>query len=365
MNLFVRNLKRVLIVLALLVAVAIVAGVIYVRTDSFGRLLKGQVSNLLATGFRGEITLGEIDTSFRGALIIHELRIKYRDATIVRIPQIELGYSLIPLLWREARIEITAVDPAINLQRESDGEWNLMKALASKSPAAANSGSNAFTIYLDKLGIRNGDIDLAPQGASGPLYRFEAADLDADLAIKPAGLEAELTELRTRVAAPGMPPADLHAALFYSSANGPAKLRINSLRLTTQASAVSITGIIRNFQTLRSDVAITIDKLAVSDLSTILPNYPLRKDIKGRISLKGTANAMRTEADLVAGNARLQAKFQGDFTRKAPTFNGDLSLARLDLNALALPQKLAGMLDVAIRLEVKDRTFKPWLRTRK
>ena len=337
--------------LALLVAVVIVAGVIYVRTASFGRLLKGQVGNLLATGFRGEITLGEIDTSIGGALIIHELSIKYRGATIARIPQIELGYSLIPLLWREARIEVTAVDPAISLQRESDGEWNLMKALASKSPAAVNSGSSAFSIYLDKLGIRNGAVDLAPQGAGGPHYRFEAADLDADVAIKPAGLEAELTDLRTRVAAPGVPPTDMHAALFYSSANGPAKLRINSLRLTTQASALSITGIIRNFQTLRSDVAITIDKLAASDLSTILPNYPLHNDINGRISLKGTAKAMRGQADLAAGNARLEANLQGDLTRKAPTFDGDLSLARLDLNALALPQKLTGMLDVAIKAQ--------------
>ena len=334
---------------ALLVTVVIVAGVIYVRTDSFGRLLKGQVSNLLATGFRGEITLGEIDTSIKGALIIHELSIKYRGATIVRIPQIELGYSLIPLLWREARIEVTAIDPTISLRRESDGEWNLMKALASKSPAAANSGSSAFTIYLDKLGIRNGAIDLAPQGASGPHYGFEAADLDADLTIKPAGLDAELTELRTRVAAPEMPPADLHAALFYSRANGPAKLRINSLRLTTQASAVSITGIIRNFQTLRSDVAITIDKLAASDLLRIMPNYPVRKDVKGRISLKGTANAMRGQADLVAGIARLEANLLGDLTRKAPTFDGDLSLARLDLSTLALSQKLRGTLDVAIK----------------
>jgi autotransporter translocation and assembly factor TamB len=335
--------------LALLVAVVIVAGLIYVRTASFGRLLKGQVGNLLATGFRGEITLGEIDTSIRGALTIHELSIKYRGATIVRIPQIELGYSLIPLLWREARIEVTAVDPAISLQLESDGEWNLMKALASKTPAAANSGSSAFTIYLDKLGIRNGVIDLAPPGASGPLYRFEATDLDADIAIKPAGLEAELTELRTRVAAPGMPAVDLHTALFYSSANGPAKLRINSLRLTTQASAVSITGIIRDFQTLRSDVAITIDKLAASDLSTIVPNYPLRSDVKGRISLKGTANAMRGQADLAAGNALLEANLLGDLTRKAPTFDGDLSLARLDLSTLALSQKLRGMLDVGIK----------------
>jgi len=334
--------------LALLVAVVIVAGVIYVRTDPFGRLLKGQVSNLLAAGFRGEITLGEIDTSIRGVLTIHELSIKYGGATIVQIPQVELGYSLIPLLWREARIEITALDPAINLRRESNGEWNLTKALASRSPAAAKSGSSTFTIYLDKIEVRNGAIELRPQGAGGPHYRFETADLDADIAIKPAGLEADLTELRTRVVAPGMPPADLYAALSYSSANGPAKVRINVLRLTTQASATSISGIVRNVQTLDSDVAITIDNLAASDLSTILHKYPLRKNIKGRIRLEGTANAMRAEADLAAGNARLEANLQGDLTRKAPTFNGNLSLARLDLNALALPQKLAGMLDIAI-----------------
>src|ERR1700687_1596904 len=151
MNLFVRyNFKLVLLMLALLAVILIVAGAIYLRTDSCGRLLKGQVSNLLATSFRGEVTLGEIDTSIWGSLIIHELNIRSGGATVVRIRQIQLGYSLIPLLWHEARIEITAVDPAINLQRESDGEWNLMKALASKSPTAASSGSTAFAIYLDK-----------------------------------------------------------------------------------------------------------------------------------------------------------------------------------------------------------------------
>src|SRR5216683_194078 len=238
MNLFVRYLKRALLMLTLLGAIVIVAGAIYVRTASFGRLLKDQASNLLANSFRGEVALGEIDTSIWGALTIHELTIKYGGATVVRIPQIQLAYSLIPLLWHEARIEITAVDPAINLERESDGKWNLMKALASRSPAAASSGSSAFTIYLDKLGVRSGAIDLAPQGGNGPHYRFEAADLDAGIAIKPAGLEAELTELRTRVAAPGMPPADLYTALSYNGASGPAKVSINAFRLTTQASAV-------------------------------------------------------------------------------------------------------------------------------
>jgi autotransporter translocation and assembly factor TamB len=76
MSLFVRYLKRALVMLALLAAVVIVAGAIYVRTASFGRLLKTQASNLLATSFRGEITLSEIDTSIWGALTIHELSIK-------------------------------------------------------------------------------------------------------------------------------------------------------------------------------------------------------------------------------------------------------------------------------------------------
>src|SRR5216684_3166301 len=158
MNLFVRYLKRALLMLTLLGAVVIVAGAIYVRTDSFGHLLKGQVSNLLSTSFRGEVTLDEIDTSIWGALTIHELSIKYGGATVVRIPQIQLGYSLIPLLWHEARVDITAIDPAINLQRESNGQWNLMEALTSKFPAAASSSSSAFTIYLEKLGVSNGAL---------------------------------------------------------------------------------------------------------------------------------------------------------------------------------------------------------------
>src|SRR5260370_33820782 len=155
MGLFVRYLKRVLMMLALLAVVVIVAGVIYIRTDSFGRLLKGQASNLLATSFRGEVTLGKIDSSIWGALTIHELSIKYGGETVLRIPQIQLGFSLISLLWHEARMEITAVDPSINLQRESVGECNLMKALASKSPDSTSSGLGAFTIHFDKLGVRH------------------------------------------------------------------------------------------------------------------------------------------------------------------------------------------------------------------
>jgi autotransporter translocation and assembly factor TamB len=353
MNRLVRYLKRVLLALALLVTGAIMAGIIYLRTDSFGRLLKDQVSTLLTAEFRGDIELGQIDTSVLGAFRIHQLIVRYAGRTIIRIPQIDLSYSLIPLLWREARVAITLVDPVINLQLESDGEWNLMKALASKSPAGASSGAGALAIVLDRVGVRKGEVDIAPEGAGGPHYRFEAANLDGAIAIEPAGLRAELSELQARVVAPGVPLADLRATLSYGSANGPAKVKIKALRLTTQASAVSITGVIRDVNTLASDLVVTIDELASSDLSRVLPNYPLREAIRGRISLKGTPDEMRTEAELAAGNAGLHARLQIDLTRKAPPFTGELSLARLDLGTLALPQKLAGTLDMSVKARGK------------
>src|SRR5580704_1096411 len=333
---------------AFLALAVVIVGTIYVRTDSFGRLLEVQISNLLATSYRGEVTLGRIDTSIWGALTIHELKIKLEDAQIVRIPRIQLHYSVIPLLWHEARIEIIVVEPTINLQRESDGEWNLLTALASKSQSPASSSSHRFTIYVDRLSIRSGVIELAPRGAHGLHYRFEATNLDADIAIASAGLKAELTELRTHVVAPGMPPADLNAALSYSSARGSTKIGINALSLTTQTSALSIVGGIRNVERLDGDVTVTVNKLAASDLLATLPNYPLREDISGRIRLKGTANAMRGEAAFAADNARFEANLQGDLTRKVPTVKGYLSLAHFDLSTLALPEKLAGTLDLSI-----------------
>jgi autotransporter translocation and assembly factor TamB len=347
MNRFVRNVMRVFLILAFFAALVIVAAVIYVRTNSFGRLLQSRVSDILATEFRGQITLGKIDGSGWGVFVIHGLTIEYDGETIVQIPRIQLGYSLIPLLWREARIEIIADGPAINLQRERDGEWNLMKALAAKSPVPS-SGPSAFTIDLDKIGVRKAMIDLAPQGANGPHYRFEDADLAARIAIEAAGLKADLTELRSRASAPGFPPMALDAALSYRTANGQAKIRIATLRLTTQASAVSIAGNLRDLKTLRTDLVVAIDKLGAGDLAAILPDYPLRNDLKGRISLKGTLNAMRAKAALASGLARLQANLEADLTHKALPFNADVSLTQLDLNTLTLPHKLSGVLAIAV-----------------
>jgi autotransporter translocation and assembly factor TamB len=349
MSVVIRYLKRAFIVVALLVTVVVVAAVIFVRTESFGRLLKTQVGSLLATSFRGQITLGEIETSIWGTLAIHELRIENRGSTTVYISQVRLVYALIPLLWREVQLEVTAIEPMIYLERSNNGEWNLMDALASRSPATANSGPMTFTVYLDKLSIRNGTMELAPQGSKGLHYRFEKTNLDGSLAIKPKGIEAQMTGLRTRIITPGMPPADVYSALTYRDASGPPRLTIDKLLFKTRASTVSVAGVIRNVQTLDSTVVVTVDRLAAADLSSLVRWEPLREDVRGRLNLNGTAAAMHSTVSLTAGSARLEANLRGDLTRKVPTVDGVLTLARLNLGTLALPQKLGGVLDVSIQ----------------
>jgi autotransporter translocation and assembly factor TamB len=348
MRLFVVYLKRALLTLTFVGAAVLVAGAIYIRTASFGQFLKNQADSVLADSFRGRVTLGRLDTSASGALTIYELSIRYENATIVQIPRVRLKYRLIPLLWREVRIEISAFDPTIRLRRCSDGEWDLIKALASKTPAAESSGTMALTFYLKRLDIQGGTVDLAPHGDGGTHYRFEDTYLSSYLTVNTAGLDADIAELRTRVVAPAIPPTDLYAKLSYRVTDRPAQMTVDTLRLKTQASAVSISGVIHNLQTLDSNVKVSIDRLAAADLAAIIHNDPMREDVSGCITMNGTPGTMRVQAALAAGSARLKANVIGNLTQKAPAFDGRLTLTHFEMNTLTLPQRMAGLIDVSI-----------------
>src|SRR2546425_2181229 len=154
MSRFLRYLARALLALIVLVAIAVAAGTIYMRTESFGRLLRDQVNRLGAISFRGQLVIGQIDTSIWGDLTIHDLRIQYRGAGVVLIPRLRVSYSLIPSLWRELRLQISAFSPAIRLERDGDGTWNLAEAVAFRTPTTS-SGTSAFAVYLEAIVIED------------------------------------------------------------------------------------------------------------------------------------------------------------------------------------------------------------------
>src|SRR5258705_6957787 len=98
-----RIVKRLLMVDVLFVVAIVIAVLIYIRTDSFGRLLRHQVGRLLAD-YSGNITVGQIDPTIWNALVIHDLKIDYGGKAIAFIPQVSLGYSILSLLLSEASL---------------------------------------------------------------------------------------------------------------------------------------------------------------------------------------------------------------------------------------------------------------------
>jgi uncharacterized protein involved in outer membrane biogenesis len=198
---FFRYLARALLALIVLVAIVVAAGTIYLRTESFSRLLRSEVNHFGATSFRGQLVIGQIDTSFWGGLTIHDLRVQYRGARVMLIPRLQISYSLIPSLWREMRLKITAINPMIRLERDGEGKWNLADALALTTPSTGT--SSAFTVSLDAIAINNAIVEIALQGARGGLYRLDQANLEARMLILPTELKVQLSNLRSHVARSG------------------------------------------------------------------------------------------------------------------------------------------------------------------
>src|SRR3979411_2979964 len=113
-----RYLRLVLLALLVIVAVAVSALLIVVRSHSFGVLLQHRVNAYLAEHFVGSTTFREINSwRWSQGVTIRDLSVRDGSQQIVHIPRLELGYALIPLLWHEARLKVTAYDPDVHLVR--------------------------------------------------------------------------------------------------------------------------------------------------------------------------------------------------------------------------------------------------------
>jgi len=326
-------------VLAFIVIGVLFAAEIYIRTPAFATLLRLHIQPMLASTFRGDFTLGRVDTSVPGTLAVYDLRIGIAGGEIVRIPALRIKYSLIPLLWHQVRIKAILDRPQIDLRRDSNGEWNLARALA---PKTAGSAGSAFAIHLARLDVRDGALALSPSPNDRRRYRLENVNIVSWLTIDPDGLEAAVSELDAKLRADAMPPAVIRGALSYRDTNRRALLEIGALSVEADNSQLTLRGVVNISPNLSIDSTVSIGRLAAADLEQIVHGYPLRKDIKGRATFNGPLDALRLRTELVAGHAQIDAEILGNLVRGMPTWNGHLSLSGLELSAVALPEKIAG-----------------------
>ncbi|HTT76224.1 MAG TPA: translocation/assembly module TamB domain-containing protein [Candidatus Binataceae bacterium] len=344
-----RSLLRVLAGLLAIFVVILAALMIYIRTASFNQLLKREVNSVLSGRFHGQITIGGIQASRIGRVDLYNFVITYHGRELVGAPVVEIGYSLMPLLWHQIVLTVAVDRPQIRVARNAQGKWDLAEALQPATPST--SGPSAYTVGLTALSLSGGSIDLAPAGLSGPIYQASAANLDAQAELPSSGVRLNVRRFSAHLTLPNLPPADITLVASYDGSSQPATIQLASLNLTTQASALSATATVRDLQSPAVSLHVTIARLAARDLSWI-KNYPLRENVTGSINVNGSIGALHVVIDLFAGRANAALAADVSLAHpKQPVYNGKLTVTHLDLARLVLGLKLAGQLDTSVQVK--------------
>ncbi len=333
----IRYLKRALAALAILAALLFLAAAVFIRTPEFGRIARAQANAWLAANLRGAIAVGRIAPSLSGAIVIDDVSVANAAGSILRIPRATVSYFLVPLLWREIRLDVEIEGPEINLARDDSGKWNIEEAFASRTPApTAGSPPSAFTVSIERFEISGGSLALKMPGRCGAGCNAQLKAVRGSLDLPPSGLELALTEIALGVEAPGFPQTMIGGALTLRDLDDRLGIDAPAITVATAQSALTMGGKYRSGRPFHVDAALDLKRLAAADLAAFLPRSPLRDDLTGTISIKGAADALKLGGSLRAGRAALDLSGMADLTAKAPSFTASAKLAALNLARLNL-----------------------------
>ena len=332
-------------VLLLVVGLVLLVGgsLFFLQTEQFRTLARDQVVGTLNETLTGTISLERIEGTLWGSLILDNVGLEHNGETLVHIPQVIARYNLRPLL--DGRVEvsqITLLKPVIHLEQDAQGNLNILEAVALKTeeetPEEEETSASSLSIALESIKIQDGQVSFR---LPDQVYQLEDINLDAQLDIVPAGLEATVHNFALRALAEGFPPLSVEAAASYQNTSTPPSAQIEHLRLKTDASQLQLTGSVSNLdmpQTkLDTNLELVIEKLAVVDILKLAPEVPLKHDIAGHIQVTGPLGDLHTTALIKTADATIEAKAQANLNQDDQayqTYQATVSLTQLDIPQL-------------------------------
>ncbi len=331
-----------------MVLVGVVGAVIFVRTPTFSRLVTGAVNNYLAANFVGKISVGSVEVSLWGELLLDRVAIADNASEILTIPRVAVRYSILPILWHAVPLEIAIDDPRVNLREDSDGQWNLAKALAAKTP----SSPSKYSVYLNEMSLHHGFIDVQPAPApNGAHYVLSEVNLSGSAAILTDMINAELAIQSCRIQAPKMPAAVISGRITYKGGSQGTTIVAQNIGVATEKSAIEASASAENFGAKSLSAKILIRRLAREDLLALVPSLPLRAgDINGEIDVGGRSDNINSHLALSFDQAHILENGSLRLTSQPFTYDVDASLQNFDTAMINAGSKsLNGTVDATIK----------------
>ena len=332
-------LRRSLVLIGLLLGLAIVGGLLFLRTEQFRSLARQQILDALNTSLAGQVSLERLEGTLWGSLVVHQLRLEYRGRTLLHIPRLTARYRLLPLL--DGRLEvsdISLVEPLVRISQDDTGGLDLLEAVS--QPTEPES-SSSLGIGLENLTIENGQLSLSQGDRT---YRLNDMRLDARLDILPAGLDLHVRQLSLHALTEGLPPLRVEAAARYRHGGARPAVQLHRLSLSTDHSRLQLAGRLSNVDApqtdLGLDIELSLEKLGLADMLRFAPDLPLRHDLTGQVQLSGRPNELHATGQLKTAGATLDVQATADLSQQPPRYQATLGLAQVELSRLLADDRL-------------------------
>lgn len=332
--------------LTLVIIVAATAVGIYTHTDSFRELVRQKLVAAVNDSVRGKINIARIEGSVWGNLTLIDVRLFYQNEEIARIARLGINHSLLPLLWKRVQVfRLAADDPLLRLREEANRKWNIVEAFspAVAEPEKAPAQPSSWVVALDSMELRNGDISISTQEQKN--YRLSDFNASGALGLGLSGMRLNVSQLSSRVVLDKLPEARVQGALVYrTDGASPASFEGRDLSIESGSSKATLAGKVNNLETLDTDARISIERLAPADAARFLPQWPVKSTISGSLNLRGPMSGLNGNFSLATADGTVGGKFHAALTGERPRYDGDFSVARIDLYKLLGRDQFAGVM---------------------
>jgi autotransporter translocation and assembly factor TamB len=333
-----------------LLLIVLAAGLIFTRTARFNDLLRVQIVNYLAQTYRGQITIGAIEGSVWGSLTLRDIEVRHHGATIATIPQLRVGYQIIPALRGEIVVsDIEVLNPDLHLALDPDGQWNLLAAVTERHPSPPSS----MNVALRRFSIERASATITP--APSLIYRVAEANVTGHGHLGLSGQTFNLDTISFALSGPQILPIKAQGTAQYSEAAQVATIEVPGFSIATARSRIDLSGTLRDLSEKNVKATIDLRKLAAADVNSLVPDLNFAADASGTVRISGDASDMRAAIALAAADARINAAVQADITKPDPIWKLDSQLTGVELRQMLKRKDLqelpAGRIDATVRAD--------------
>jgi hypothetical protein len=312
--------KKIIVSILILTTLSIFAGIFYLNTVILPVKAHGIIQKSVEEATGKKVSIGSLEASLISGLVLKDVSISDQDNTMLSVSEISFRPFLLPFFKKELIIPVIRVkSPMINMQRRSDGTFDIADLFKNPTPKAGD-----FKVIAKRVSIKDGLLHFTDNALAEPFKR-DFKNLNSDIRfILPSKIRFEsdcemVSEPSTLVGAWGeylIPDGSFTTKLTLTDAS------------------------FSDFEPYYKSFNIELPE----GRANVLANVKYSKQvITGDIDIRGK-NILFTKGDISARlDSDLRADGSYDFAQKALKYSGEMSAKNMELDGIKHVGKVENM----------------------